>query len=441
MTAIAAWLLLSGAPAAAGEFPYPVAQQTLDNGLRLYVVSMPSTGVVAYGTWMSVGSRDEVDLGRTGFAHFFEHLMFHGTPTVPAAARDREILRLGADDNAWTWLDETVYHAMLPSASLPRFVELESDRFAHLALTPEGVKREAGAVYGEYRKNSADPGSVLSVALGKAAFGAHTYGHDTIGLEADIAAMPTGHEAALAFFDRFYRPDHAAVLVVGDVDPASTFALLTAAYGGWARSSAPPPPVPVEPPQTAIRRVNVDWPTPATAQIAFGWKIPAFHATDPTAARLALAGDLLLASTGPLERRLVREEGLAYAVYGGPDETVDPGLFRITVEARSTADLPRIEAVIREELARLGQAVDPAVLDATRAHRRYAFLASLDDPLTVLHVLGDSLRRDPDPAALDAYRAAIASAAADEVAAAIRDTFVDARLTVATLTPPPEQTP
>src|SRR5205085_2260915 len=84
--------------------------------------------------------------------------MFHGTETVPAAAREAELLRMGADDNAWTWLDETVFHVLLPADDLPRLVTLEADRFQHLKLVPEGVRREAGAVYGEFRKGPADPG-------------------------------------------------------------------------------------------------------------------------------------------------------------------------------------------------------------------------------------------------------------------------------------------
>lgn len=420
--------------APAGTFPYPVARRTLDNGLDVYVVPIPSPGVVAFATWMSVGSRDEVEAGRTGFAHFFEHLMFHGTPTFSRDGRERELLRLGIEDNAWTWLDETVYHGLLPADALPRYVEIEADRFRHLELDEAGVRREAGAVYGEFRKGQADPDQVLTERLQAAAFGVHTYGHDTIGLEADIAAMPEQLDAARTFFDRYYRPDLAVVLVVGDVEPEATFALVAGRFGAWERGVAERPAVPPEPPQDAERRVHVDWSGPATPRLAMTWKIPAHRAEDSApAARLELAAHLLLSPTGDLERRLVREEGLAHAVWGGRDTTVDPGLLRVEVAARDASALPRIEAIVREEVAALAAGVDAAELERLRTHQRYALLSSLDDPMSVLHVVGFAVRRDRDPASIDRFQDALAAATADDVAATVREVLVDRNLTVGTL--------
>ncbi|HMV67178.1 MAG TPA: pitrilysin family protein, partial [Myxococcota bacterium] len=237
---------LIGGTAHAGAFPYAVHTQTLDNGLQVVVVPMPSPGVAALGTWMRVGSRDEVDPGRTGFAHFFEHLMFLGTPSLSADERERELLRMGADDNAWTWFDETVYHVLVPSAALERLIRMEGDRFQHLTLTPEQVRRESGAVLGEYRKGRSDPGQRVTEALQGGAFRVHTYGHDTIGYEPDILAMPDAHAYAATFFSTYYRPERAMVLAVGDVDPEAVFAAVREGYGGWTPGVAAPPP-PAEP--------------------------------------------------------------------------------------------------------------------------------------------------------------------------------------------------
>jgi zinc protease len=420
--------------AEAATFPYPIATRTLDNGLRVYVVPMNgSPGVAAFGTWMSIGSRNEVESGKTGFAHFFEHLMFHGTPTLSGADRDRELLRLGADDNAWTWTDETVYHTLIPSAALPRVIEIEGDRFQHLKLVEDPLRREAGAVYGEFRKGQADPDTVLYDKLVDAAFTIHPYRHDTLGYEADIAAMPSRYPDALAFFDRYYRPENAAVVVTGDVDPAQVFAWVEQRYGTWTRGTQPPAPIPAEPPQRGLRRVHVDWPGDTAGRLTMAWKVPA--QTDPRSPALELAADLLLADTGPLVQRLVRQEGLAYSVSGGRDSSVDPGLLTISVEARDPAALDRIEAEIREEVGKLAAGVDPTALDALRTRLRYRFLSSLDDPMTVLNVVGQALRRDPDPAALDRWQDALAATTADQVAAEVRATLIDDGLTVATLTP------
>jgi predicted Zn-dependent peptidase len=134
----------------------------------------------------------------------------------------------------------------------------------------------------------------------------------------------------------------------------------------------------------------------------------------------------------------VREEALAYAVWGGRDGTVDPGLLRIEVAVRDPERLADVERVVREEVAKLAAGVEPAALDALRTRLRYQLLSSLDDPMNVLHVLGIALRRDPDPASIDRFRDAMAAATAEEVSAAVRDVLVDAGLTVGTLTPPKE---
>ena len=134
-------MLLLMQPATAGVFPYPVASHVLDNGLSVHVVPTPSEGVVSYYTWMNVGSRDEVDPGRTGFAHFFEHLMFLGTEKLSGDEREAALLTMAAEDNAWTWFDETVYHVTLAAPNLPRLIEMEADRFQGLVLTADDVQR------------------------------------------------------------------------------------------------------------------------------------------------------------------------------------------------------------------------------------------------------------------------------------------------------------
>ena len=437
-----AWVVTAGAAAHGGDLPYPVSTATLDNGLRVYVVEMDSAkGAAAVATWMSVGSRDEVQEGRTGFAHFFEHLMFHGTEEVPEDERERRLLRLGIADNAWTWLDETVYLALAPEPSLQGWFTLEADRLMRLSLTEAGVDKEAGAVYGEFRKQRADPHAVLSERLYATAFQIHPYHHDTIGIEADIEAMPGARADAVAFFARHYRPENAAVLVVGDVAPDEVHAMVADALGGWEKGTDPRPEIPAEPPQTESRRAQIAWPSPTSPLLAMGWRIGAHDPNDPKSAHLELAARLLLADTGPLKRRLVRTDRIAYRVGGGRDRTVDPGLFRIEVDVRSDDDLPEAEAIVREEIASLAASVPADRLEGLKRHLRNRFRSSLDDPMTVLHVLGASLRRDPDPEALDRHRDALAAATADDVAAAVREALVDEVLTVVTLTGPEEEAP
>ena len=133
-------------------FPYPYEKHTLPNGLTAIFVPMQSPGVVAYYSVVRTGSRDEVEEGKSGFAHFFEHMMFRGTPKYPQAAYEGIVTKIGANTNAYTTDDHTAYHLKIAAEDLPKVIEIEADRFQNLAFSKIVFQTEAGAVYGEYRK-------------------------------------------------------------------------------------------------------------------------------------------------------------------------------------------------------------------------------------------------------------------------------------------------
>ena len=153
--------------------PYPTETRTLPNGLTAIVVPMPSDGLVAYWTIVRTGSRDEYEEGRSGFAHFFEHMMFRGTERYPADAYNRVITTIGADANAYTTDDHTAYHLSMAAEDLEQVMDLESDRFQHLSYAEGAFQTEAGAVYGEYRKTRTEPDFALYEDLVAAAFERH----------------------------------------------------------------------------------------------------------------------------------------------------------------------------------------------------------------------------------------------------------------------------
>lgn len=423
-------LMLVGASyASETAFPFEVHTSTLDNGLTVHVVPMGTPDVAAVYTWFAVGSRDEVDEGRTGFAHFFEHLAFYGTETLPGEERERRILKLGAEENAWTWTDETVYHATLPARNVPSYLKMEADRFQNLKLAPADVQKEAGAVYGEYRKNSADPGSALSMAVWGTAFTEHTYGHDTIGYEADIQAMPDAFEYSQTFFDRFYRPENATVIVSGDVDPQAVFATVEEHWSSWEPAEQERPEIPVEPEQTELREVSVDWPSPTAARLQLAWKIGRADPTDADLAALQAIADWLFSPVGPVEERLVRTEGIAYSVSGWRTDLVDPGLFVVTVKCKEAEQIERAEAIVREEIAKLADGVDPEKLARTKSASRYGWLSGLENPGRVASSLGWELRRNPDPAAIGTWWTNYEAVTPDQIAEVAAKIFVDERLT------------
>jgi zinc protease len=430
-------LLAGAALSAEPVFPYPIHSASLDNGLAVHVVPMGTPGVASVYVWFSVGSRDEIDEGRTGFAHFFEHLAFYGTEATPGPEREKLLLRMGAEENAWTWLDETVYHVVIPAEQVPDYLDLQADVFQNLHLTPGDIQKESGAVYGEFRKGQASPGNAVGELLWATAFTTHTYGHDTIGYEADIQAMPTAHAYAMAFFDRYYRPENATVIIAGDVDPKATHAAVAKRFASWETGKLDRAEIPVEPEQTEARQAHLDWPTPTAARLAMAWKVPAADPTNPTVVALNMAAKILFSDVGPLTERLVREEGIAYSVWGSEGDNVDPSLFTIQVVLKDAAHIDRAEAIVREELAALQQ-LDNETLEHTRTHETYSSLTDLATPPRVASTIGWFTRRHTNPQGIDAFWAATAALTPDDIAKAAAETFVDARLTKATLSHTPE---
>jgi zinc protease len=392
-------------------FPYEIHRKNLENGLTILAVPMETPNVANVRTWMAVGSRDELDPGRTGFAHFFEHLMFYDTKTVSRLERESLLKTMGAEENAWTWFDDTVYHATLSSTHVQKYIEIEGDRFQNLQLTDDMVRKEAGAVYGELRKSQASPVNRLYETIYSTAFTTHTYHHDTIGYEADIADMPSAYEYSSTFFSRYYRPNHAALIVVGDINPKDIFAWAESSYGSWSASETARPPIPQEPLQEESRIVHVEWPTPTAFQLAMAWKSPPYDPANRDFVTLNLLSSLLMGDIGPLERRLVREEKLAYSVYGDVDAFVDTGLFKIIVELKDPSHQEQAKQIIWEEIKAIQSDWKEAPnledrnlwFENTRSHDRYQDLTSLDTPDAVGSQLGWSWRRTGETNALDVF--------------------------------------
>ncbi len=378
--ALPAVLLALAAAASAGVFPYRVETHTLANGLKVILVPMPAEGLVAYYSVVRTGSRDEVEPGRSGFAHFFEHMMFRGTERFPAGEYDRLITAMGASANAYTTDDYTCYHLSFAAKDLPHVVELEADRFQNLAYSEQDFQTEAGAVYGEYRKGRTNPFEVLEEALRDTAFEAHTYKHTTIGFEADIAAMPGMLDYSRSFFTRYYRPDNVVILVAGDLDPAATLALVRKHYEGW-RPGYRPPQVPAEPEQSAPRRVAVAYPGRTLPLLAMMWKAPSFDPADvEVAAGLAL-GELLAGPTSSLYRELVLHRRLVQRLMSQFEAQRDPGLWGVIAQVASDEHLQEVEAAMVDAVAELERHAPPEEqLQAVKSHLRYAFLMSLETP-------------------------------------------------------------
>jgi len=414
-------------------FPFEVHRHTLANGLKVLFIPMPSDGLSSYWTIMRTGSRDEVEAGVTGFAHFFEHMMFRGSEKYPADVYDGIVKKIGADANAYTTDDYTAFHMSLATEDLPQVIEIEADRFQNLSYPEAAFKTEAGAVYGEYRKGRTDPYDVLFEALQNTAFDVHTYKHTTIGFEADIEKMPEQYEYSKTFFKRFYRPENAVVVVSGDFDEAKTLAEIEQKYASW-KPGYEKPAIPVEPEQTAARRVDVEFDGQTLPILCVTYKGPAFDPSDKDMVAGKLVGELLFGETSALYKKLVLDEQRVESLQASFDSTRDPGLWGVFAMVKDVDQIDDIEREIRvavDELASEG--VAPDQLDAVRSNMKYRFLSGLSSPAELSDAIARMVALTGDVTAIDTLYQTMDTLTSDDVKAAAKKYLTPERSTIARL--------
>lgn len=388
-------------------FPYPIKKTTLDNGLTVLTVAFDSPGIIAYYTIVRTGSRNEVEKGLSGFAHFFEHMMFRGTDAFPAEKYNDVLKSLGADFNASTNADATTYHMTIPATALATAVQIESDRFQNLKYDEPSFQKEARAVLGEYNKSASSPFLKLNEVMQNTAYTKHTYKHTTIGFLDDIKDMPNQYAYSRVFFDRWYRPENCTVIVTGDVKHDDLVALARQYYGPWKRGKATVL-IPVEPPQAEPRSARVNWPLPTLPTLLLGYHIPSALPSNPDTAALFALAQLVFGETSPLYQDLVLKEQKAVQLSGEASPNRDPGLFEIVVRVRKPEDLSYVQKRINEALAEAARApIDPARLSATKSHLRFEFAASLDSADALASALGRAVALSGSPESInelfDAY--------------------------------------
>jgi zinc protease len=382
-------------------FPFPIRQTTLENGLAVLSVPFDSPGIIAYYTVVRTGSRNEVEKGLSGFAHFFEHMMFRGTEKYPQEKYNDVLKALGANSNAFTTDDWTCYHITIPASALATAVEIEADRFRNLKYDEPAFQKEARAVLGEYNKGASSPFLILSETMQDRAYTAHTYKHTTIGFLADVKDMPNQFAYSKTFFDRWYRPENCSIVVAGDVDHEKLVELVRKAYGGWARGKSSVT-IPVEPEQNEIRSAELTWPSPTLPILYIGYHIPRAEPRDADTAALGALAQALFGEVSPLYKKLVLDEQKVVLLAPEAEAKRDPGLFTIVVRVRKPEDVAEVRRQIEAALADAAKTpIDAARLDAIKSHLRYDFAGSLDSPDTVAHVVGESIATTGRPDAMN----------------------------------------
>ncbi len=414
-------------------FPYKTSVTVLDNGLKVILIPMQSQGLVAFWHIVRTGSRDEYEPGRTGFAHFFEHMMFRGTEKYPAEKYNGKLIEMGADSNAFTTDDLTAYHMDIVAEDLPLAMDLESDRFQNLSYPEEAFKTEAGAVYGEYRKNKANPFFSIYEGIQGAAFKSHTYGHTTMGYEADIKAMPTLYQYSKEFFSRYYRPDNIVILIAGDIEIDPTLAMIRAQYGEWEEGYVTPEIV-SEPEQTSERTLTVTYPGRTLPILWIAYKMPAFDPSDRSVLALDLLGELAFGETSDLYRRLVLEEQVVEFVSGTGSVNRDPSLFNILSRIKDPEKVDYVQEQIEAALKHYQENLpDPKRLTDLKSRLKYDFLMGLDTPAGVAGALSRIIAVTGGIQAVDTMIATYGEITAEDIQAAALSSFHTEKRTVGVL--------
>ncbi len=433
-------LLLGAALPAAGQprdeaFPYPKKVDRLPNGLTVVRVPFRSPGLVAFYTVVRVGSRNEVEPGKTGFAHFFEHMMFKGTKKHPEGERERILATYGFDDNAFTTDDFTVYHSYGPTAGLDALIELEADRFRHLEYAEPSFRTEALAVLGEYHKNEARPELKMEERLLGTAFQKHPYQHTTLGFYEDIKAMPEAYAYSRTFFERWYTPDNTLIFIVGDFDDEAVMKQLREHYGPWSRKAALLS-IPAEPPQKQKRTVHIDWPSSTLPRHVLAWHTPAGSLTTPSAAIQSVLVAYLVGPTSPLYKELVLEKQMAESIGSDYYPHRDPFLLTLTASLKAEEHRAAVDAALTRAVRELASGqVDAARVRAIQSNIRYGLLMNLEAPDDVAVQLAWYAGIFGTPDALSRHLQNIARVQPEQLVSFAKAYLTDTHLTVLTLTP------
>ena len=419
-------------PALANPF-----ETTLANGMKLIVKEDRRAPSVVHMVWYRAGAMDEPD-GVSGVAHVLEHMMFKGTEDVGPGEFNKRVAAVGGRDNAFTGKDYTAYFQQVPPAHLPAMMALEADRMQNLVLTDDEFRRELEVVKEERRLRTDDqPRALVFEQLMATAYQAHPYRRPVIGWMPDLEAMQP--DDARAWYQRWYAPNNAYLVVVGDVDHREVFREAEKHYGSLAADELPARRISPEPAQRGPRASVVKAPA-ELPYLAMAWQVPALR--DPANDREAYALQVLAAvldgyDGARLTRRLVRDQQIAVSVGASYDTgNRGPALFYLhgvpaagtTPEALQTAlraEIQRIrdEGISAEELARVKtQAV------AAQVYKRDSLMGQAME-IGYLESAGMSWR--DEATLLDGLRAVTA----DEVQAAARRYFDDDTLSTARLEP------
>lgn len=430
-------------PAAPAKASGAVSQFRLDNGLTVIVKPDRRAPTAVHMLWVRVGSMDEVD-GASGVAHVLEHMMFKGTETLAPGEFSRRVAALGGRENAFTSLDYTGYYQQVPASRLGEVMALEADRFARNRYSDEEFAKELEVVKEERRLRTEDnPRALMFEQLRATTFIASPYRRPVIGWMGDLDALTA--QDARDFYRRWYTPANAAVVVVGDVDPAAVLALARQHYGGIKPHAVPERKPRPEPVQRGLRRIEVKAPA-EQAMVALAFRVPQMRSLAPSpdnddALALTVLSAVLDGYSGArLDRALTQGPGRVADSASASNGLLGRGpqtfsLIGVPAQGKTAA---QVEAALREQVARVAsEGVSEAELNRVKTQWVASEVYKQDSVMGQAQELGHNwiqgLPLDADARLIERLRGVTAA----QVQAVAQKYFGDDQLTVATLLPQP----
>ncbi|MGD2296006.1 MAG: pitrilysin family protein [Candidatus Aminicenantes bacterium] len=394
-------LLLFSVPAvlqSAKIFPYDYKIEVLDNGLTVVSIPLDNPHIISYYTIVRSGSRNEIEPGKSGFAHFFEHMMFKGSKNVPTEAYNNFLTQLGAGTNGYTTDDYTCYFIVFAGReNLESVVEIEADRFLNLYYDEDMLKTEAPVIEGEYYASVSSPSRRIYETLRDTAFEKHSYKHTTLGYLKDIQDMPNQFEYSQLYKKRFYAPDNSILLVAGDFDHDRLMEYVRKYYSPWKKSNYTLI-TPEEPPQIKQKRAHFDFPSPTLPRLAIGFHGPAYSDEKIDMAAMDLLAAVAFSRSSDLFQKLVIEEQVCQSFYPSFSDHRDPYLLTFNSVLKQDKDLPYVEEEIFKELERLkNEPVDAEALARVKSNQKYSFANALGTTDGIAGTLAHFINLTGDP--------------------------------------------
>ncbi len=417
-------------------FPYNYKIEELENGLKVVSIPIPENPfIISYYTIIRSGSRNEVEPGKSGFAHFFEHMMFKGTKEVSQEDYENFIAQLGAGTNGYTSDDYTCYYVVFAGReNLEEVARLQADKFINLEYNEEMLKTEASVIEGEYYASVSSPSRRLYETMRDKAFESHSYKHSTLGYLEDILDMPNQFEYSQLFRKRFYAPDNTILLVVGDFDHGQLMEYIKKYYGSWEKSDYTLV-TPEESPQKEAKRAHYDWPSSTLPRIVIGFHGPAYSDEIIDKAALDLLAEIAFSRSSPLYQKLVIEKQKCLSLYASFADRRDPYLLTFNSVVKKEEDLPYVEEEIFKELERLkDELVSEELLTEIKSNLKYSFANGLATTDYIAGALAFYINLATDPGTVNKLFDLFEKVTPEDIQQMAKKYFKKSTSTVVTLT-------